>query len=186
MISSGTQCQRQSFRPSKPPISPLNGASPSSPSLSPLPIPILLKKLSVDACLTGVSSLIVSIPPEILFGMLLPPPVEVLPSPFTFHSLIQLLHSLFLFLVIISLVLICLTANNRAKYQAMKFGGRIDYCRTANEVERGSMELLDKIKGKNGLGQVSLGFDIEWRPSFRRGLFARTIHCFMQLLLIAS
>ncbi|KAJ4812227.1 Werner Syndrome-like exonuclease [Rhynchospora pubera] len=60
-------------------------------------------------------------------------------------------------------------ANRRTKYQAMKFVGRIDYCRTADEVERASVELLDKIKAKNGLGQVSLGFDIEWIPSFRRG-----------------
>ncbi|XP_078167575.1 3'-5' exonuclease-like [Carex rostrata] len=60
-------------------------------------------------------------------------------------------------------------ADRRTKYQAMKFGGRIDYCRTANEVERATMELLDKIKSKKDLGQVYLGFDIEWRPSFIRG-----------------
>jgi werner syndrome-like exonuclease len=78
------------------------------------------------------------------------------------------------------------TVNHKVKYQAMKFGGRINYCRTANEVERASMELIDKIKAKNGLGEVPLGFDIEWRPSFRRGLFACTIHCFTKPLLIAS
>ena len=56
----------------------------------------------------------------------------------------------------------------------MKFGGRIDYCRTANEVERATIDLLDKIKSRKDLGQVYLGFDIEWRPSFIRGLFVYT------------
>nr|CAD1836040.1 unnamed protein product [Ananas comosus var. bracteatus] len=52
---------------------------------------------------------------------------------------------------------------------AMKFGGQIVYCRTASEVEGATAELLDKIGASKNTGQVSLGFDIEWRPVFRRG-----------------
>ncbi|XP_020094653.1 Werner Syndrome-like exonuclease isoform X3 [Ananas comosus] len=52
---------------------------------------------------------------------------------------------------------------------AMKFGGQIVYCRTASEVEGATAELLDQIGASKNTGHVSLGFDIEWRPVFRRG-----------------
>ncbi|OAY64603.1 Werner Syndrome-like exonuclease [Ananas comosus] len=51
----------------------------------------------------------------------------------------------------------------------MKFGGQIVYCRTASEVEGATAELLDQIGASKNTGHVSLGFDIEWRPVFRRG-----------------
>ncbi|KAJ1704615.1 hypothetical protein LUZ63_004394 [Rhynchospora breviuscula] len=55
------------------------------------------------------------------------------------------------------------------KFEVLKFGGRIAYCRTASEVEKATMELLNKIKARNSTGQVPLGFDVEWKPSFKKG-----------------
>lgn len=56
-------------------------------------------------------------------------------------------------------------------YREVKFGGRIVYSRTIEEVERAAEELLkfmdiNKRKGD----QCVLGLDIEWRPSFKRGV----------------
>ncbi|WOL07439.1 hypothetical protein Cni_G16180 [Canna indica] len=60
--------------------------------------------------------------------------------------------------------------NFKVKYPTMVFRGSIIYCRTALEVERASMELLDKIRSmKQNMNHVSLGFDIEWKPIFKRG-----------------
>lgn len=52
----------------------------------------------------------------------------------------------------------------------IKFGGRIVYSRTIEEVERAAQELLDfaEAKKRNEV-QCILGLDIEWRPTFRRG-----------------
>ncbi|KAG8369607.1 hypothetical protein BUALT_Bualt14G0031200 [Buddleja alternifolia] len=53
----------------------------------------------------------------------------------------------------------------------VKFGGRIIYSRTTEEVERAAKELLDFVEAKKRKeGQCILGLDIEWRPSFRRGV----------------
>ncbi|XP_078169441.1 uncharacterized protein LOC144563843 [Carex rostrata] len=60
--------------------------------------------------------------------------------------------------------------NHGTKYEVLKFGGRIVYCRTDSEVKNATMELLDKIKAKNSAGQVPLGFDLEWKPSFTKGV----------------
>ncbi|XP_057766224.1 3'-5' exonuclease isoform X2 [Salvia miltiorrhiza] len=56
-------------------------------------------------------------------------------------------------------------------FQEIKFGGHIIYSRTMKEVERSAQELLDFVEAKkrNG-GQCFLGLDIEWRPSFKRGV----------------
>ncbi|KAG6431461.1 hypothetical protein SASPL_109540 [Salvia splendens] len=56
-------------------------------------------------------------------------------------------------------------------FQEIRFGGRIVYSRTTKEVERSAQELLDFVeaKKKDG-GQCYLGLDLEWRPSFRRGV----------------
>lgn len=57
-------------------------------------------------------------------------------------------------------------------YSEIKFGGRIVYSRTIEEVERAAEELLkfmdiNKRKGD----QCVLGLDIEWRPTFKKGNF---------------
>ncbi|XP_008807960.1 Werner Syndrome-like exonuclease [Phoenix dactylifera] len=60
--------------------------------------------------------------------------------------------------------------NFKMKYPAMVFQGQIIYSRTAPEVELAAKEILDKINSmKDNSDQVSLGFDIEWRPLFKRG-----------------
>ncbi|KAG1354824.1 Werner Syndrome-like exonuclease [Cocos nucifera] len=64
--------------------------------------------------------------------------------------------------------------NLKLKYPAMTFRGQIMYSRTAPEVELATMEILDKINAmKHNCDQVSLGFDIEWRPVFKRGAAPR-------------
>ncbi|KAJ0034602.1 hypothetical protein Pint_25510 [Pistacia integerrima] len=62
-------------------------------------------------------------------------------------------------------------ANLRMKYQTLSFGGQILYSRTSVEVEKAAVELLQVLEAKKKeTDQVAIGFDIEWRPSFRRGV----------------
>lgn len=61
-------------------------------------------------------------------------------------------------------------ANMSMRYPVMRFGGRILYSRTAIEVDKAAKELLQNLEaGKRESGHVVLGFDIEWRPTFKRG-----------------
>lgn len=54
----------------------------------------------------------------------------------------------------------------------MRFGGQILYSRTSVEVEKAAMELLQVLETqKRETGQVVIGFDIEWKPTFKRGNF---------------
>ncbi|CAH2079447.1 unnamed protein product [Thlaspi arvense] len=59
----------------------------------------------------------------------------------------------------------------RAKsFPAMRFGGRILYSKTASEVDKRAMQLLKVLDTKRDhSGRAIVGFDIEWRPSFRKG-----------------
>lgn len=60
--------------------------------------------------------------------------------------------------------------NHKVEYPEMKFGGRIVYSKTVSEVEKAAKELLEIIEVKKiYMEQVSLGFDIEWKPTFRKG-----------------
>lgn len=53
----------------------------------------------------------------------------------------------------------------------MNFGGHIVYSRTVTEVEKATAELLKIVETKKKeMGQAILGFDIEWRPTFRKGV----------------
>ena len=55
-------------------------------------------------------------------------------------------------------------------YPVLKFGGRVTYSRTTVEVEKAAMEILKTVNAKkNELGQNAVGFDIEWKPTFKRG-----------------
>ncbi|KAI3511578.1 hypothetical protein L1887_18733 [Cichorium endivia] len=62
-------------------------------------------------------------------------------------------------------------ANTKMRYPAMAFKGHIVYSRTLPEVEKAADELLKFIetKKKDG-GHPAIGFDIEWRPSFKKGV----------------
>ncbi|XP_044484213.1 Werner Syndrome-like exonuclease isoform X2 [Mangifera indica] len=62
-------------------------------------------------------------------------------------------------------------ANLRMKYQPLSFGGQILYSKTSTEVQKAAVELLQFLEvKKKETGQVAIGFDIEWRPSFKRGV----------------
>lgn len=68
----------------------------------------------------------------------------------------------------------CQGANMRLKYPAMRFGGQILYSRTSTEVEKAAMELRQILEAdKSEAGQVVVGFDIEWKPTFRKGVLPR-------------
>ncbi|KAL4561089.1 hypothetical protein LXL04_033251 [Taraxacum kok-saghyz] len=62
-------------------------------------------------------------------------------------------------------------ANSKMRYPAMTFKGHIVYSRTFPEVEKAADELLKFIalKKRDGICPV-IGLDIEWRPSFRKGV----------------
>nr|XP_011462822.1 PREDICTED: Werner Syndrome-like exonuclease isoform X1 [Fragaria vesca subsp. vesca] len=62
-------------------------------------------------------------------------------------------------------------ANTRMRYPVLKFGGQITYSRTTVEVEKAAMDILKTVKAKqNEMGQNAVGFDIEWKPTFQRGV----------------
>ncbi|KAL3507283.1 hypothetical protein ACH5RR_032665 [Cinchona calisaya] len=61
--------------------------------------------------------------------------------------------------------------NMTMRYPEMAFRGRIVYSRSFDEVEKSAKELLSFVEAKKRKGgQAILGFDIEWRPTFRRGV----------------
>ncbi|KAG6497508.1 Werner Syndrome-like exonuclease [Zingiber officinale] len=61
-------------------------------------------------------------------------------------------------------------ASPRVRYPSMLFKGRIIYSRAAAEVEQAAQELSEKIFSmKQHMDHISLGFDIEWKPIFRKG-----------------
>ncbi|KAM3327204.1 Werner Syndrome-like exonuclease isoform X2 [Capsicum chacoense] len=58
------------------------------------------------------------------------------------------------------------------QYPEMTFKGRVVYSRTTKEVEKSAVELFNFVEEKKrNEGHVALGFDIEWKPTFRRGQF---------------
>lgn len=59
------------------------------------------------------------------------------------------------------------------QYPEMAFNGRAIYSRTTKEVEKSAIELLNFVEEKKRKeGDVALGFDIEWKPTFKRGQFS--------------
>jgi werner syndrome-like exonuclease len=59
----------------------------------------------------------------------------------------------------------------RARHEQISFSGKIIYCRTPSEVEKAAIDIRDKIDSMKATGPVSLGFDLEWIPFPRRGLY---------------
>ncbi|KAK9901442.1 hypothetical protein M0R45_002126 [Rubus argutus] len=56
-------------------------------------------------------------------------------------------------------------------YPTMTFEGQITYSRTAVEVEKAAMEVLKTLEAKkNEMDKNAVGFDIEWKPTFKRGV----------------
>ncbi|XP_050372223.1 3'-5' exonuclease-like isoform X1 [Argentina anserina] len=65
----------------------------------------------------------------------------------------------------------CSQANTRMRYPVLKFGGRVRYSRTTVEVEKAAMEVLTTVNTKKSeMGLNAVGFDIEWKPTFQRGV----------------
>lgn len=55
----------------------------------------------------------------------------------------------------------------------MKFSGQIMYSRTFDDVEKAVRKIFNFLEDKKReMMQTAIGFDIEWRPTFRRGLFS--------------
>ncbi|XP_068660505.1 3'-5' exonuclease [Aristolochia californica] len=64
--------------------------------------------------------------------------------------------------------------NPKARFPAIKFGGRIVYSKTSAEVEKATEEILGIIETKREeFDRISLGFDMEWKPVFTRGAAQR-------------
>ena len=51
----------------------------------------------------------------------------------------------------------------------MKFSGQISYIRTFDAVEKAATKLLQILQE---MMQIAIGFDIEWKPTFRKGRFS--------------
>ncbi|KAL2923294.1 Werner Syndrome-like exonuclease [Bienertia sinuspersici] len=59
----------------------------------------------------------------------------------------------------------------RMKYPALNFGGRIIYSRTNEEVEEATLQILKSLEDRQcTTGRAVLGLDLEWKPSFDRGI----------------
>ncbi|KAF3666906.1 putative transcription factor bHLH62-like [Capsicum annuum] len=57
------------------------------------------------------------------------------------------------------------------QYPEMTFKGRVIYSRTTKEVEKSAVALFNFVEEKKrNEGHVALGFDIEWKPTFRRAM----------------
>ncbi|XP_027334434.1 Werner Syndrome-like exonuclease isoform X2 [Abrus precatorius] len=53
----------------------------------------------------------------------------------------------------------------------MKFSGEIMYSRTFDDVEKAATKLLKILEDKKReMTRIAVGFDIEWRPTFRKGV----------------
>lgn len=62
-------------------------------------------------------------------------------------------------------------AKLMVRYPTLTFRGHIAYSRTAHEVDEAAKELIKFVKAKKKEdGRAILGFDIEWKPTFRRGV----------------
>ncbi|VVA92236.1 unnamed protein product [Arabis nemorensis] len=61
-------------------------------------------------------------------------------------------------------------------FAAMNFDGRILYSKTASEVDKRTMQHLQVLETKrDDSGKAIVGFDIEWRPSFRKGVLPNKV-----------
>ncbi|KAL4380285.1 hypothetical protein AHAS_Ahas04G0018200 [Arachis hypogaea] len=64
-----------------------------------------------------------------------------------------------------------LEGYSRMRLPVIKFAGQIMYSRTFADVEKSAEKLLKILEEKKRqMVQIPLGFDIEWKPSFRSGV----------------
>ncbi|CAH1426161.1 unnamed protein product [Lactuca virosa] len=68
-------------------------------------------------------------------------------------------------------LILCLLDNIKTRYPAMGFKGHIVYSRTFPGVEKVADELLKFVElNKKDEGRAIIGFDVEQRPSFKKGV----------------
>ncbi|CAL5203628.1 unnamed protein product [Lathyrus oleraceus] len=61
--------------------------------------------------------------------------------------------------------------HSKMRLPVMKFCGKIMYSRTFNDVEKAVTKFLKIIEEKKReMMQIAIGFDIEWKPTFRKGV----------------
>ncbi|CAJ2668180.1 unnamed protein product [Trifolium pratense] len=61
--------------------------------------------------------------------------------------------------------------HSKMRLPVMKFCGKILYSRTFNDVEKAVTKFIKNIEEKKReMMQIAIGFDIEWKPTFRRGV----------------
>ncbi|KAK7311448.1 hypothetical protein RJT34_09595 [Clitoria ternatea] len=59
----------------------------------------------------------------------------------------------------------------RMRLPVMKFSGQIMYSRTFDDVEKAATRLLKFLdEKKREMSQIAIGFDIEWKPTFTKGV----------------
>lgn len=70
-----------------------------------------------------------------------------------------------------SLSFSCSQGSSKMRLPVIKFSGQIMYSRTFDDVEKSVTKFLKKLEEKKRkMLQIAIGFDIEWRPTFKRGV----------------
>lgn len=70
----------------------------------------------------------------------------------------------------------------KPKIQSLQFKGRLTYSKTQAEVDASVDEIWKIVAAKrlSSSGKVPMGFDMEWRTSFQRGLSLFLTLCLIQ------
>jgi hypothetical protein len=73
---------------------------------------------------------------------------------------------------LLTFLFILAKGHSKMRLPVMKFCGQILYSRTFNDVEKAVTKFVKNIEEKKReMMQIAIGFDIEWKPTFRRGWF---------------
>lgn len=72
----------------------------------------------------------------------------------------------------------------KPKIQCLQFKGRLTYSKTQAEVDASVHEIWKIVAAKrlSSSGKVPMGFDMEWKTSFQRGLSLFLTLCLIQLI----
>ncbi|GAB2237369.1 hypothetical protein Droror1_Dr00015271 [Drosera rotundifolia] len=61
--------------------------------------------------------------------------------------------------------------SSKMRYPVMSFGGEVIYSRTFDEVDESASQILKLLESRrNEMDELVLGLDIEWKPTFGRGI----------------
>lgn len=64
-----------------------------------------------------------------------------------------------------------LIAKVQLRIQSLQFKGRLVYSKAYEELDEAANAITEIIVAKRGSTNVAMGFDLEWKTSFQRGLF---------------